>query len=403
MRDTNRKNMIILFFTLVVVMMGFGMILPLLGFYVESFGAGGVALGLLTASYALMQFIFAPLWGQLSDRYGRKPILLIGILGNALTQLLFGLSTELWMLFAARALAGILSSATGPVAMAFIGDSTSEEQRSGGMGLMGAAMGVGMVLGPGLGGLLARDSLSLPFFVASALSVLALVLVVLLLPESLPEHDRKRETTLRGPQLAELWRALFGPIGVLLAMAFIVSFGLTNFEGVFSLYALERYGYGPQRVGLIMMFVGVTSALLQGLLTGPLSRRWGEANIIRASLLVSAVGFVAMTLARDFAGVVLTTLIFISGNALLRPSVSSLTSQLAPGGQGVAMGLNNAFMSLGRVFGPILAGLLLDVNLNLPYYSGAIVMAVGFGISMLWLRSAVAPHMPAAMEGSAAD
>lgn len=130
-------------------MMGFGMIIPILPFYVEQFNTGGSTLGLLMATYALMQFIFAPVWGRLSDQHGRKPILMLGILGNAIASLLFGLSTQLWMLFAARALAGILSSATLPTAMAYIGDSTSEEDRGGGMGIMGAAMGVGMVIGPG--------------------------------------------------------------------------------------------------------------------------------------------------------------------------------------------------------------------------------------------------------------
>jgi DHA1 family multidrug resistance protein-like MFS transporter len=136
-----------LFFTLVVVMLGFGMVIPVLPFYVDSFGGSGSSMGLLMATYAVMQFIFAPVWGSLSDRYGRKPVLIVGVLGNAIAQLLFGLSTSLGMLFVARALAGILSSATLPTAMAFISDSTTDRERSGGMGLIGAAMGVGMIWG----------------------------------------------------------------------------------------------------------------------------------------------------------------------------------------------------------------------------------------------------------------
>ena len=152
MTKHNRRSMAILVVTLVVVMLGFGMIIPLIPFYIDAFGASGSELGLLMATFAAMQFFFAPVWGRLSDRHGRKWILMIGILGNALSQLFFGLSTELWMLFASRALTGILSAATLPTAMAYIGDSTSEEDRGGGMGMIGAAMGVGMVLGPGLGG-----------------------------------------------------------------------------------------------------------------------------------------------------------------------------------------------------------------------------------------------------------
>ena len=137
---SNRKNLSILFFTMVVVMLGFGMVIPILPFYIKSFGASGRALGALMAVYGLMQFIFAPLWGEVSDRRGRKPILMVGLFGNALAMLLMGLSTQLWMLFAGRVLAGVLSSATLPTAMAYIGDTTSKEQRGGGMGLIGATV-----------------------------------------------------------------------------------------------------------------------------------------------------------------------------------------------------------------------------------------------------------------------
>lgn len=382
---SSRRSLIILFGTLIVVMMGFGMVIPLLGFYVKRFAAGGAALGLLMSSYAITQFFFAPLWGNLSDRFGRKPILAIGILGNALSQLWFGLATQLWMLFAARILAGVLSSATLPTAMAYIGDSTTEEQRGGGMGILGAAMGVGMVIGPGLGGLLARDSLSRPFFLAAGLSVLALLLVLIYLPESLAPAKRSRELQRRGSQFSIMSEALNSPIRILLIVTTLMSFGLTNFESVFSLYALERYAYGPERVGFILMLIGLTSAVVQAALTGLLSRSIGEVNILRVSLLVSALGFIAMTFATSYAWVIATTLFFILGNAMLRPATASLISKRTPSGQGVSMGLNNAFMSLGRILGPLWAGFTFDLGIQLPYYSGAVMMVVGLLVSVLWL------------------
>ncbi len=386
MQDS-RRQLIILFFTLVVIMLGFGMIIPIVPFYVDSFGASGRELGWLMATFATMQFLFAPLWGELSDRFGRKPLLLVGVLGNSVSQLFFGLSSQLWMLFAARALAGIVSSATLPTAMAYIGDSTSEEKRSSGMGVLGAAMGVGMVLGPGMGGWLATHSLSLPFFVAAGLSVVVLAFIVVVLPESLPLSARARpEAGLRGPQFRVMWRALFGPIGFLLIVSLLLSFGLTAFEGIFGLYALERYGYGPGQVGTILTVIGLISALMQGLLTGPLSSRWGEAKIIRASFLGSAIGFVLMLQANTYSAVLLTVGFFVLSNALLRPAVSSLISKRAAGGQGMAMGLNNSFMSLGRIAGPIWAGYLLDVGIRYPYLSGAAVMLVTFVASMIWLQ-----------------
>ena len=214
------RNLAILFFTLVVIMMGFGMIIPILPFLVEKFGGGGIAMGSLMAIYSLMQFIFSPFWGDLSDRYGRKPLLIMGTVGNGLTMIGFGLSGNLGMLFVFRALGGILSSATLPTAMAFISDSTSEKERGGGMGIVGAAMGVGMVLGPGIGGMLGSKSLQAPFFLAAALSFLAMILIWFFLPESLvPEKRSKAVKGFRGPQLSLMWVALFGPIGFLYLLA----------------------------------------------------------------------------------------------------------------------------------------------------------------------------------------
>ncbi|MGW8224821.1 MAG: MFS transporter [Anaerolineales bacterium] len=384
----HRRNLAILFFTMVVVMMGFGMIIPILPFYIIQFGAGGSAMGLLMATYAIMQFIFSPIWGGISDRIGRKPVLLIGVLGNAIAQILFGLSTELWMLIAARIIAGVLSSATLPTAMAYIGDSTSEKDRGGGMGIIGAAMGVGMVLGPGIAGWMATYSLSAPFFLAAGLSLLALILIYLTLPESLlPGKRTGSGTRISGPQLGELWQALFSPIGFLLILAFLVSFGLTNFESVFGLYANAQYDYGPQQVGWLLTFIGLISAIVQGGLTGPFTRRWGEVMVIKVSLFGSAVGFALMTLAGSTSAVLLTTGFFVISNAMLRPAVSALISKRATMGQGVAMGLNNASMSLGRSVGPLWAGFIYDINLVYPYWSGSVIMLVGFVVSLFKLKS----------------
>ncbi len=370
----NNQNLIILFFTLVVVMMGFGLIIPIMPYYIESFGAGGIALGSMMAIFSIAQFIFSPVWGNLSDRYGRKKILLVGAFGNALFMVLFGLATQLWMLFVFRALAGILSSATLPTAMAYISDSTDERNRGGGMGIFGAAMGAGMVLGPGLGGWLASDSLSLPFFVGAGLSMLAVLAILAFLPESLPAEKRTVTTAVKGFRLKELWNSLSGPLGYLNGLSFLVFFALTNFEGIFGLYAQYRYDYDTTQVGLIMTVIGLVSALAQGVLTGPVTRRYGENWIIRTSLIASAVGFVLMLLAWNFATVLITVGLFVFSNAMLRPAISSLVSRNAGDQQGAVLGINNSFMSLGRIVGPLWAGFMIDINLSLPYLSGALIM-----------------------------
>lgn len=386
MQQLKQRNIAILFFTLVIDMLGFGMIIPIFPTYITSFGASGRTLGLLVAIYGLAQFIFSPIWGDLSDRYGRKPFLLLGTLGNALAQLLLGLANSLWMLFVARALAGVLASAALPTAMAYVSDSTDTEDRSSGMGLIGAAMGVGMILGPGLGGWLADIALPLPFLVAAVSSLPALALIVLLLPESLPESQRNIEKQrVRGPQFKRMWNALFGPIGFLLVLALMMSFAMTNFESVFGMYALERYGYGPKRVGIILMVIGVISALMQGLATGALTKHWGEVRLIRILLVGGALAFLLLTTPQGFWGLLLASSFFILTNAMLRPAISSLTSRRAESGQGVAMGLSNSFMSLGRIFGPIWAGFAFDFRMNLPYLTGALLTSAAWIASLIWL------------------
>jgi DHA1 family multidrug resistance protein-like MFS transporter len=392
MQASNRKNLYILSFTLVVVTLGFGMVIPIFPFYIEKLGASGSQYGLLIALYAIMQFLFSPVWGSLSDRVGRKPVLMVGIFGSGLTVLMFGLATQLWMLFFARLLSGLLASATMPSAMAYIGDSTSKEDRGGGIGQLGAAAGLGLILGPGIGGWLAGESLSTPFFIAAGLSLISLLLIGLLLPESLPLQSRQQAThQVKMVDLREIWQALFGPIGALLLLAFLVSFAATNFQAIFGLYALKKFAFDPQQIGTILVVTALVAAVIQGTLTGPITRRWHEASLIKVFLLTNAAGFLVLLTAYDYTTVLITTGIYTLSHTLLRPVVQSLTSKRAPAGQGSAMGLNNAFISLGQIAGPLWAGFAMDINISLPYLSGAVILMIGFGISLFTISTRERP------------
>lgn len=382
-----KRNLYILTFVLFVVMLGYGIVIPILPFYIEDMGAGGMELGWLIASYAVMKLIFGPIWGGLSDRVGRKPILIIGILGYAITMIWFGLATELWMLFAARILSGILSSATAPTTMAFISDSTPAKDRGSGMGMLGAAGGIGTILGPALGGFVGGASLSTPFFIAAGFSVLSLFLAWIILPESLPVGERTKpkddQKTLNFMGWLQIMRA---PIGTLFILTFISTCGLMIFSNVFGLYALERFNFGPQDVGVMMMVLGLVSAIAQGVFAGPLTRRWGDEAIIKAGLLASALGFGLMLLANDYITILLATAFFGLAIAMQVPALTSLTSKRATISQGVAMGLSNSFTSLGRIAGPLLGGYVFDINIVLPYLIGVGIMGVGFVVSLLVLR-----------------
>ncbi len=395
-RTRNRKNLLILSFSLVVVMLGFGMVVPIFPFYIERLGAGGRAFGLLVATAAFTELLFGPLWGSVSDRVGRKPILMIGMFGYGLSMLLFGLSTQLWHLFASRALSGVLSAAMLSTAMAYIGDSTSAKERGGGMGALGGAAGFGVILGPGLGGWLAGDSLAMPFFIGAGMSLVSLLLIALLLPETLPVQARNASNKIGMVDFRTLWQALFSPIGGLLLLALLGTVGTSNFEAIFSLFAVERLGYGPERVGVILTVVGIVAVIGRGVLTGVFTKRWGEPRVIQGALLAGTLAFLLLLLARTYLAVLFTAGLFVLITAFFRPAVHSLTSQRATVGQGAAMGLSNSFVSLGRVVGPLWAGAVFDLNPDFPYLSGVAILFIVFLLSLLWLGADKMHVAPAA-------
>jgi DHA1 family multidrug resistance protein-like MFS transporter len=229
-------------------------------------------------------------------------------------------------------------------------------------------------------------SLQAPFFFAAATSLLAMALTWAFLPETLSrEKHPEGNRPVRGLDLRLMWKSLFGPIGFLLILAFLHNFALTNFEGIFGFYAQRRYNFDPPTIGLIMTVVGLVSAVVQGILTGPATRRFGDAAVIRASLFASVLGFLSMLAAPDLGWVLVTCGFFVLSNSMLRPGVASLTSKRADIPQGAAMGLGNAFMSLGRIAGPLWAGNALDLNLSYPFLTGALIMLVAGVVSLFYL------------------
>jgi DHA1 family multidrug resistance protein-like MFS transporter len=216
--------------------------------------------------------------------------------------------------------------------------------------------------------------------------LLSVFLILFFLPESLPPEQRQKtreEITILNT--SELWQALRSPIGISLLLAFLMAAGLTIFYGVFGLYALERFNYGTEEVGTILMVIGLVSAVGQGVLAGPFTKRFGEVLTIKGAMLASVIGFGFMLLANDFITVLLTTGFFILTTALLTPAITALISKRATSQQGVAMGLSNSSMSLGRIVGPLWGGVMLDVNYLLPYLTGALIMFLGFLVSLIWL------------------
>jgi DHA1 family multidrug resistance protein-like MFS transporter len=412
MNRANRKNLLILSFTLLVMMLGYAMAMPLMPFYIEKFGVGGSELGWLMSTYSLMQLICAPLWGALSDRVGRKPVLCAGVLGYAVALLLFGLSTQFWMLFAARSLSGVLSSATQPTAMAYVGDNAPEKERSKSMGQLGAVMGIGVILGPLIGGLLSQDFLALPFFVGSGLAFLALLLVIAFLPESKPAASPSEKPAqpagegLAGqpaldrsatqpphPRPAALG-ILLGPAGVLLLLVFILSFGMTNVQGMIGLYVVDKFAFDTRQVGVLWMVMGGMLILVQGGLIGPLSKRFSEPALIRLGLLGGALGFLLIAAATGYLTLLLAMAGFMLALGIIGPTLNSYLIGFAGEQRGAVMGVNSAATSLGRVIGPLWAGYIYDINIEYPLFSGALVLALGWLVGLFVLRKPSSPSLP---------
>lgn len=366
----NKKVLPILFFIMFLVFIGFGIIIPVLPFYAEDLGASPTELGLLMAVYSFMQLLFAPLWGRLSDQIGRKPILIIGISGLAFSFFLMAIADSLFMLFVARILGGTLSAANMPTAMAYVADITTEENRSKGMGIVGAATGLGFIFGPAVGGVFSDISFTLPFYISALSSLITCILVIFVLKESLPEEKRKLKGS--GPTPSR-WNAFKGTTAILFILQFFISVSLAGLEATYAYFAAEQAGLQSKHIGYIFMLMGLGSAIVQGGVMGPLAKKFGEGKIIQAGIIVSAIGFSLILFTDSFATAAIFLTIFGVGNGVIRPAISALLTKTSSEGHGNITGLLSSFDSLGRIIGPPLGGLIFSLHIFLPYISGVIL------------------------------
>ncbi len=373
-------SMIVLFMSIFLVGIGFSIIMPVLPYYAESLGASPFQLGLLITVYAICQFIFAPIWGNYSDRIGRKPVLLMGILGFAVTFILFAYATRLWMLYLIRIAGGALSCATMPTAMAYVGDSTSLEKRGSSMGMVGAAMGMGMIFGPAIGGLLSSISLGFPFLLAGLLALVNSVGVLLLLKESLPGEQRHSRKFAR----VSLLQGLRTPLALFFVVIFLASTGEAVHHGTFALFTEAKLGFTPRDIGWAFTAAGVASALVQGLLVGRLINHIGEEKTAITGIALMGLSFALFIFTFNVPSSIIFMSVFAAGVGLIRPSISSAVSKRTEGGQGASMGVLQGYDSLGRAVGPSLGGFMLGLGLNLAYLSAIavsllalIILAIG--------------------------
>ena len=355
----DKRRLFTIFAVVFVDVLGFGLILPLLPYYATRFGASAFVIGLLTASYPAAQIIGGPLLGRLSDRYGRRPILIVSIAGTAVSFLILGWASALWILFAGRILDG-LTGGNITVAQSYITDITTAKDRARGLGLTGAAFGLGFIIGPALGGLLSQWGYGVPAFVAAGVATLNVLLVTFFLPESLsPERKAELAASPRGGVTAKrLTEALRRPLfGDALELRFFFGFAFAMFQTMFSLWALKHLNLGPQAIGLLLGYVGVLSVFVQLVLIGPLTRRFSEGLLLVVTLGVAGVFLFAWGVSPSIPVllVVLTPLCFaISIQNTVSQSVLSKT--VGPTEVGGAFGLSLAVQNVGSIAAPIIGG-----------------------------------------------
>jgi DHA1 family tetracycline resistance protein-like MFS transporter len=355
----DKRRLATIFAIVFVDVLGFGLILPLLPYYATRFGASTLLIGLLTASYSAAQIIGSPILGRLSDRFGRRPILMVSIAGTAVSFLILGSASALWMLFAGRILDG-LTGGNFTVAQSYITDVTSAKDRARGLGLTGAAFGLGFIIGPALGGLLSQWGYGVPAYVAAAVATVNVLLVVFFLPESL-SAERKAELAAAprgGVTLKRLVEALRRPLfGDALELRFFFGFAFATFQTMFSLWALKQLNLQPQAIGLLLAYVGILSVIVQLVLIGPLTKRFSEGLLLVVTLAVAGVFFFAWGASPNvpLLLVVLTPLCFaISIQNTVSQSVLSKT--VSPTEVGGAFGLSSAVQNVGSIAAPIIGG-----------------------------------------------
>jgi len=389
-----RSPLVIIFFTVFIDLVGFGIILPLLPFYAQTFGATALSIGLLSTSFSLMQFLFAPLWGRISDRVGRRPIIFLGLLGSSASYFVFGLASSLWVLFLARILAGI-AGANISTAQAYIADSTPPERRAKGMGLIGAAYGLGFIIGPAIGGILSQYGYSAPAYFASMLALCNCLAAYFLLPESLNFQNRTSGGR-RGLNFAGIRRGLRHPeLGAFFVCFFISTFAFANLEATFALMTQKKFGLDARHNGYLFAYIGVLITIMQGALIGRLVKKFGERKLIVTGLFSMIFGLGLLPFSPSLRYLLLVLLILTFGSGVTNPSITSLISQITgPEDQGGVLGVGQSLASLARILGPAWGGLTFDrLGFQYPYITGGVLMAVACAISLVALKRRVAvPH-----------
>ncbi|NHC42499.1 MFS transporter [Bacillus sp. MM2020_1] len=374
-----------------IALLGVGLVIPILPKFILELGASGKDQGYLVAATGLTQFLFSPLGGKLSDKYGRKIITIIGLVIIMLSQLIFAMASDLSLLYVSRLIGGIGIGLLVPANMAYVADVTTIENRGKGMGLLGAAISLGFVIGPGIGGFLAEFGIRVPFYASAVAAGIAAIVSLLFLPESLSKDqlDINRNSLVKEEgMLHDIKRSFKVSYFIPLLLVFTMTFGLANFETIFGIYVSEKYEYTPKDISIIMTVAALIGVIVQAQVVDWLLRRFNEIKVINTCFFLSAVSVALVLLSGNFLFMLIVNILFILFTSILRPAINTLLSKMAGSEQGFAAGMNNAYSSLGNIIGPSLAGVLFDVSYNIPFLFGAIILLGSIVMCWTWNKKA---------------
>ncbi len=380
-RQPGASARLILFITVFVDLLGFGIVIPLLPMFASKLGISFAGIGAIMAVYSLAQFIFAPILGRISDRIGRRPVIMLGLLGSSIGYLIYGFAGSFIGLFLSRAVHGACA-ATISTAQAYIADTTDESSRARGMGMIGAAFGLGFVIGPAIGGVLGRSDLRLPGFFAAALTFANLIFAAMRLPESHePEPGARIDASVIVAPIRDLPNQLFTHhLSRLFSVAFLTTFALAAFETTFAIMIPRVYGYGATGIGTLLAFAGLIQALTQGYLLGKIVKRIGELRVLTIGIILFAIGLAPMANLPTPSTLLFALALLSIGYGFASPAIASLISKRTERAlEGEALGINQSASSMARILGPLAGGLAYAaLGASAPYVGGAIVAFMAF-------------------------
>lgn len=366
----------------------FGIIIPILPAYLASINQGGTAAGLMIAIFAGSQLVFSPIAGKWADQYGRRKMIIYGLAGLTLSMFVFYGFDSIWWLYASRVIGGIGAALLIPAIFAYIADITTLDQRAKGNSLVSAAMSLGIVIGPGIGGFLADYGLKTPFLISAVVSLVAVIFSVAVLKESAAKLASGDRGAVKDDEsmIRKIFRSVKMPFFIPLVITLVMSFGLMAYESVLGLYVDNQYGATPQEIALMVTTTGIVSVIVQLFIVDRVVRRFGEGTVLNIFLGVAAIGFLLSLFATNYSLFFGITLLIFLATSILRPVLNTLISKLAGDEQGFAMGMNNAYMSIGNVLGPTLAGTLYDIQITYPFMLGLVLLVLTLLTTMVWQR-----------------